>query len=122
MPRRVSLPSADDLFRPTAEQAVELDGTTKAATVRAVPDEPPDDADDSGQRMPSGRVRHDEKMTIYVTSDELLDIEHARLTLRRSIGVAVDRGRLVREAVALVLADFEANGDESVLVRRLTGE
>lgn len=125
MSRRVSLPSADDLFRPTAEQAVELDGTTKAATVRAVPDEPPDDADnadDSGQRMPSGRVRHDEKMTIYVTSDELLDIEHARLTLRRSIGVAVDRGRLVREAVALVLADFEANGDESVLVRRLTGE
>lgn len=125
MPRRVSLPSADELFRPTAEQAVELEGTTKAATVRAVPDEPPDDPDnpaDSGQRTPSGRVRHDEKMTIYVTSDELLDIEHARLTLRRSLGVAVDRGRLVREAVALVLADFEANGDESVLVRRLTGE
>ncbi len=69
---------------------------------------------------PSGRVRHDEKMTVYVTSDELLDLEHARLSLRRAQGLAVDRGRLVREAVALVLADYEANGDDSVLVRRLT--
>ena len=73
-------------------------------------------------QKPSGRVRHDEKMTVYVTSDELLDLEHARLLLRRSHGLAVDRGRLVREAVALVLADFEANGDDSVLVRRLTEE
>ena len=46
-------------------------------------------------------------MTVYVTSDELLDLEHARLTLRRDHGLAVDRGRLVREAVAMVLADLE---------------
>ena len=61
-------------------------------------------------------------MTVYITSDELLDLEHARLVLRRSHGLAVDRGRVVREAVALVLADFEARGDESALVRRLTEE
>jgi hypothetical protein len=67
-------------------------------------------------------VRHDEKMTVYVTSDELLDLEHARLVLRRAHGLAVDRGRLVREAIAMVLADFEANGDDSALVRRLTEE
>ena len=42
--------------------------------------------------------------------------------LRRANGLAVDRGRLVREAIALVLADFEANGDDSALVRRLTEE
>ena len=100
--------------------------------VRAVPDAPEaPEAEDSGTgargsggaaRKPSGRVRHDEKMTVYVTSDELLDLEHARLVLRRSHGLAVDRGRLVREAVALVLADFEAHGDDSVLVRRLTQE
>ena len=71
-------------------------------------------------RKPSGRVRHDEKMTVYVTADELLDIEHARLALRRHHGLAVDRGRLVREAIALVLADLEANGDDSALVQRLT--
>ena len=59
-------------------------------------------------------------MTVYVTADELLDIEHARLALRRDQGLAVDRGRLVREAVALVLADLEANGLDSMLVRRLT--
>ena len=66
-------------------------------------------------------MRHDEKMTVYVTADELLDIEHARLSLRRHQGLAVDRGRLVREAIAMALADLEANGDDSALVQRLTG-
>ena len=61
-------------------------------------------------------MRHDEKMTVYVTADELLDIEHARLVLRRHHGLAVDRGRLVREAIAIVLADLEEHGDDSELV------
>ena len=112
MSRRVSLPAADDLFRPTAP---------------APPDEPraaeePPAKQQREPKKPSGRVRHDEKMTVYVTSDELLDLEHARLVLRRSHGLAVDRGRLVREAIAMVLADFEAHGDDSALVRRLTEE
>jgi hypothetical protein len=54
-----------------------------------------------------------------VTADELVDIEHARLTLRRDHGLAVDRGRLVREALAIVLADLEEQGDDSELVSRL---
>jgi len=33
----------------------------------------------------------------------------------------VDRGRIVREAVAVVLADLESRGDASILVRRLRG-
>jgi hypothetical protein len=110
------MPTADDLFRKTAEGA-----EATARPVRAVADQPEDELD-SGPKKPSGRVRHDEKMTVYVTSDELLDIEHTRLMLRRRNGLAVDRGRLVREAVALVLADFETNGDDSALVRRLTEE
>ncbi|MEP9364886.1 hypothetical protein ABLE68_18120 [Nocardioides sp. CN2-186] len=123
MARRVSLPAADDLFRPTAPAEAEQPGP------RAVPDAQPEDVqsdaaptaeDTGGRKKPSGRVRHDEKMTVYVTSDELLDIEHARLGLRRAQGLAVDRGRLVREAIAMVLADYEANGDDSALVRRLT--
>jgi hypothetical protein len=58
-------------------------------------------------------------MTVYVTADELMDLEHTRLTLRRTHGLAVDRGRVVREAVAIALADFELNGEDSVLVQRL---
>ena len=46
----------------------------------------------------------------------------ARLTLRRHHGLAVDRGRLVREALALVLADLEAQGADSALVQRLLDE
>ncbi|MGH3485566.1 MAG: hypothetical protein ACRDPQ_20300 [Nocardioidaceae bacterium] len=108
MSRRVRLPSADDLFRPTGD----------AGELSAVPDSPAEEGTES--RRPSGRVRHDEKMTVYVTADELLDLEHARLVLRRRHGLAVDRGRLVREAVAITLADFEVNGGDSVLVQRLT--
>ena len=98
MSRRLSMPTVDDLFRPTIAPAPE-----------------------KGARRSSGRVRHDEKMTVYVTADELLDIEHARLSLRRDQGLAVDRGRLVREAIHMALADFEENGEDSELVRRLTG-
>jgi hypothetical protein len=117
-PRRVSLPAADDLFRPTDPTPEEL---AEEAHVRAVPDAPDSAAPESGaRRRPSGRVKHDEKMTVYVTSDELLDLEHARLALRRDHGLAVDRGRLVREAVALVLADLEEHSLDSMLVRRLT--
>ncbi len=72
-------------------------------------------------RRPSGRERHDEKITVYVSPDELMDLEHARLMLRGDHGLPVDRGRVVREALAVVLADFEAKGEASILVRRLRG-
>jgi hypothetical protein len=106
----VSLPAADELFRPTV-----------------VPDAPEDageraEEEGTAARRPSGRVRHDEKMTVYITSDELMDLEHARLLLRRSHGLAVDRGRVVREAISIALADFDLNGDDSVIVQRLRGD
>lgn len=112
MSRRVSLPAADDLFRPTAPSpdpdVVGAVGTTdEPATIQPE------------VKQPSGRVRHDEKMTIYVTADELFDIEQARLELRRTHGLAVDRGRLVRAAVAIALADLEDNAATSALVNRL---
>ena len=42
-----------------------------------------------------------------------------RLSLRASHRLGVDRGRVVREAIAIVLDDLETLGDESLLVRRL---
>jgi hypothetical protein len=116
VPRRVNLPAADDLFRRTGEDP-------KTRKVRAVPDSPDaPDPEPGEKRAPSGRIKHDEKMTVYVTSDELLDIEHTRLKLRSGHGLAVDRGRLVRVAISLALADFEEHGDDSALVRRLVAE
>lgn len=142
MPRRVSLPAADDLFRPTVAREPEEEQAPppparlrKAPAPEPTPEPEPEpvaepvaepapaakkSAKDKPAKGPSGRVRHDEKMTVYITSDELLDIEHARLSLRRAHGLGVDRGRLVREAVAIVLEDLEANGEDSDLVRRLT--
>jgi hypothetical protein len=71
-------------------------------------------------RRGSGRVRHEEKITVYVSADELVALEQARLTLRARHGMAVDRGRIVREAIAAMLADLEASGEYSELVRRLS--
>jgi hypothetical protein len=75
----------------------------------------------TSDRSSSGRERHDEKITVYVSAGELVELEHARLTLRAEHGIAVDRGRIVREALAVVLADLEAKHGESILVRRLGG-
>ena len=115
MSRRVSMPAADDLFRPTAEPAV-----------RAVPDPPATTAADDAsgaapekQVGPSGRVRHDEKITVYVSSEELLALERLRLELRAEHGLAVDRGRIVRAAIASALAAIEAEGESADVVRRL---
>lgn len=69
----------------------------------------------------SGRERHEEKITVYVSPEELVALEQARLVLRAEHGVAVDRGRLVREAVAEMLIDLESHGEDSVVVQRLRG-
>ena len=133
MPRRVSLPTADDLFRPTADEGLN-DPTGQVRTSRArsaarVPTTTPDPTAPAkparaAARKPvakksSGRVKHDEKMTVYLTSDELLAIEKARLELRALLGRKVDRGRLVRAAIAGALTDLETRGAESDIARRL---
>ncbi len=105
MPRRVSMPGADELFRATARE-----GLADAPVVEATAD----------PAAGSGRVKHDEKMTVYVTADELLAVEHARLQLRVALGRTVDRGRFVRAAVALALADLEEHGVDSQVARRLS--
>ena len=77
-------------------------------------------ATESAARRGSGRVRHEDKITVYVSAAELIALEQARLMLRARHGMAVDRGRIVREAIAAMLADLEANADDSELVRRLS--
>jgi hypothetical protein len=67
------------------------------------------------------RTKHDEKITVYISADDLLALETARVALRGQHGVAADRGRIVREAISVILADLEERGDDSVLVRRLRG-
>ncbi len=74
----------------------------------------------SSARRGSGRVRHDEKITVYVSPEELVALEQARLNLRARHSMAVDRGRIVREAIAAILADLEERGEDSELVRRLS--
>ena len=45
----------------------------------------------SATRRTTGRERHDEKITVYVSPDELVALEQARLVLRAEHGLAVDR-------------------------------
>jgi hypothetical protein len=115
--RRASLPGAAELFRQTAPTVPE-DGWFDG--VRALPvnhHHAP-----SGPRRGTPRQKHTAKITVYVSDEELLVLEHARLALRATHGLAVDRGRVVREAIAVVLADLEERGEDSVLVRRLRND
>jgi hypothetical protein len=122
--RRVTLPGADELFRATGstvrpeEPATTEDAPVKLAAVghRAATGAT---ARPGTDRRPTGRQKHDEKITVYVSPEELVEVERARLNLRATHGLAVDRGRIVREAVAVVIADLEAKGEDSILVRRL---
>jgi len=127
--RRVTLPGADELFRATSSSArsdddlrVESDdadaASAEASTVTPLRTRAPATRP-TGSRRPTGREKHDEKITVYVSPSELVDLEHARLALRADHGLAVDRGRIVREALAVVIADLEAKGADSILVRRL---
>jgi hypothetical protein len=100
----------DELFRPTSHQQTPGPEAVEAA-----------EAAEAADSTPTGRERHDAKITVYVSGEELLDLERAKLTLRGEHRVAVDRGRIVREAIAVVLADLEERGADSVLVRRLRG-
>ena len=151
MTRRTSLPGASELFRatsgaPKVEEPLHHPGVGAVPT--PIEAEPQVERDDEpaqlaapgpapaptasrpvrgrriravGDRTPTGRERHEEKITVYCSAQELVDLETARLHLRADHGLAVDRGRIVREAVAVVLADLEAKGDSSILVRRLRG-
>jgi hypothetical protein len=115
--RRVSLPGADELFRATSTSSASAAETAAAepappTLLRARPAR-------TASSRPSGRERHDEKITVYVSPEELVELERSRLTLRADHGLGVDRGRIVREALAVVLADLDAKGADSILVRRL---
>lgn len=93
--RRVRVPGVAELLRPAAEVPA-----------------------GSSQRQASGRENHANKITVYLSGTELLDLERARVLLR-SYGISADRGRVVREALAVLLADLDAQGPESLLARRL---
>jgi hypothetical protein len=69
----------------------------------------------------TGRRKHEAKITVYLSDEELLALEHARLALRAAHGIAVDRGRVVRAAIAAVLEDFTARGADSQLVKGISG-
>ena len=136
MTRRASLPGADELFRANTpalsavrqvvEEAQEVSKAIGVAPtnpktkkgVRSTPRRRVTTVD----RSPSGREKHDEKITVYLSPDELFDLDQARLTLRGDLGLAVDRGRIVRESIAVIIADLEAKGDQSILARRLRGQ
>lgn len=134
MTRRASLPGADELFKqnspalsavreiapeptPAAQPATPSAAPKAKKGVRSIPRRRVVSVDKS----PTGRERHEEKITVYLSPDELFELDQARLTLRGDLGLAVDRGRIVRESIAVIIADLEQKGDQSILARRLRG-
>ena len=136
MTRRASLPGADELFRANTPalsavrqvaEPIQTSAPVSAVTQSATPKTKKGVRTISRRRVtaaeksPSGRELHEEQITVNLSSDELFDLDQARLMLRGDLGLAVDRGRIVRESIAVIIADLEAKGDQSILARRLRG-
>jgi hypothetical protein len=132
MSRRAALPGASELFRTTSSasalaeageasppQPRSPDGETVSTSTKDREKAAPAGRTRPGPGRPSGRQRHDEKITVYLSSDELVALDEAKSALYRDLGMKVDRGRIVREAVAVVVADLAAKGEASILARRL---
>lgn len=117
MSRRASLPGAEELFR----------RTTAAPEPRTKPQPPSSDKSTKLQVANEGEAesparkgpKHEEKITFYCTGDDLMALEEARLRLRSAHRTHADRGRIVRAALQYVLDDFEARGEDSILLRKL---
>ncbi|MEU6131172.1 hypothetical protein ABZ805_18530 [Saccharopolyspora sp. NPDC047091] len=123
MRRRAELPGASELFRTTTRGSEPPEPPAAPRSVDSAGQRTAEPAAEGVQgRSGSGRRKHDAKITVYVSDEELLALEQARLALRAEHGIAVDRGRVVREGVAMLLADLEARGADSVLVRELRRE
>lgn len=126
MSRRASLPGAEELFRRTSgggrSEAEERPQEAKSTKLQVAKPEPVAEpaAPAVAPTPPRRGPKHDEKVTFYCTGQELMELEKTRLQLRADHGVAADRGRIVRAALAYVLEDFEARSDDSILLRRLT--
>jgi hypothetical protein len=58
-------------------------------------------------------------VTFYCTNEDLMGLETVRLRLRSEFSTSADRGRIVRAALAYMLEDFEARGEDSILLRLL---
>jgi hypothetical protein len=121
--RRASLPGAEELFRKTSDRSREprpSSETSKqdAKSTKLQVATPASEATDAATRPKA--PKHEEKITFYCTRDDLMAIERTRLELRAGYSVTADRGRIVRAALAYVLEDFTARGEDSVLVRKLT--
>jgi hypothetical protein len=114
--RRPLLPGAAELFRSTIPPVAKPGANARPDSLAAMPR---GHAAPPTPRVGTGRQKHDAKITVYVSGEELVALEQARLSLRAQHGLGVDRGRIVREAVAVLLADLDEHGESSMLVRRL---
>lgn len=107
--RRASLPGASELFRASGSVAPKQAEAPRADSKPPAGDVP----------APSGRVKHDQKITVYFSTEELYALEDATLEMRRRLGKSLDRGRLVRAAVAQALLDIHLHGDDAAIVKAL---
>ncbi len=101
-----SLPGAAELFRSTKPKSAK----------------PAAGAAEAAAPVATGRVRHDQKITVYFSSEELYALEDAVLQLKRQHGLNLDRGRVVRTAVALALQDLATSGDDAEIVAELRSQ
>src|SRR5699024_1903720 len=102
MPRRVNMPGADEIFGPTSSpEQSESSGQSS------------DQLSAQSSAPASARARHNATTTVHLTSAQLLAVAQTGSRLRGEQGRSIDRGRLVRAALAVALDDWNTNGLDS---------
>jgi hypothetical protein len=97
MSKRVSLRGGlDSIFEPTADPA-----KAAAPAAPAVPEE-----------------NYDQRATFYFSGQQLMDLEVMMLKLRTQYRMKIGKSEIVRAAFDALMADFDAKGDDSIIVRR----
>ena len=119
--RRVSLPAADDLFRPTSHgRPAEPQRAVASAGARRHPRARGRDSAAAQAQRPGAPRREDDGLRHLRRAAR--HRAHPAGAAPRATGSRSTAAGWCARRMALVLADFEAHGDDSALVRRLTEE
>lgn len=97
MSKRVSLRGGlDAIFEPTTDPV-----KTATPAAPAVPEE-----------------AYDQRATFYFSGQQLMDLEVLMLKLRTQYRLKIGKSEIVRAAFDALMADFDAKGDDSIIVKR----
>jgi len=92
--------------------------------ITTIPNEPPQEPQHTTatKHKPNKHIQHDKKITIYMTTNKLLDIEHTHLSLQHHQKLTINRNQLIQKTITITLTNLKTNNNNNVLMQQLTSQ